>query len=172
MSEKNTVRLRELTLDDATTLSKLGNNINIFRYTSDSFPHPYTKEKAIEFINKAIKGENAVIFAIEWNGVYVGNTGLHFQTGLERKSVEIGYFIGEDYWGNGIASEAVKQICKYGFENLDINRIFAGVIEGNKGSMKVLERNGFELEGLYKKALLKLGEFKDNYRYGLLKKPD
>ena len=169
MLESNNVKLRKLTLDDADTLAHLGNNINIFQFTSDNFPHPFTKEKAIKFINKAIKGENETIFAIEWNGIYVGNTGLHYQTGLERKSVEVGYFIGEEYWGNGIATEAVKQICEYGFANLDINRIIAGVIEGNKGSMRVLEKNGFELEGIMKQALLKMGKFKDNYRYGLLK---
>lgn len=169
MLESNNIKLRKLTLEDADVLAHLGNNINVFRFTSDTFPHPYTKEKAIEFINKAIKGENEIIFAIEWKEKYVGNTGLHFQTGLERKSVELGYFIGEEYWGNGIATEAVKLICAYGFANLDINRIIAGVIEGNSSSMRVLEKNGFELEGIMKQALFKMGEFRDNYRYGLLK---
>ena len=113
--------------------------------------------------------EKAIIFAIEWNGTYVGNVGLHFRTGLERKSVEIGYFIGEEYWGNGIATEAVKLICQYGFENLDVNRIIAGVFAHNEGSKRVLEKCGFELEGIMKQALFKMGEFYDNYRYGLLK---
>lgn len=169
MLNNNSVTLRKLTLKDVDTLAHLGNNINIFRFTSDSFPYPYTKEKAVEFIKKAIKGENEVIFAIEWNGNYVGNTGLHFRTGLERKSVEIGYFIGEEYWGNGIATEAVKLICEYGFEHLDINRIIAGVFAHNEGSKRVLEKCGFELEGVMKKALFKMGDFYDNFRYALLK---
>lgn len=113
-----------------------------------------------------------MIFAIEWNGIHVGNIGLHFQTGLERKSVEIGYFIGEEYWGNGIATKAIGLMRNYGFATLDINRIMASVVGFNKASMKALENNGFEKEGVFKQALFKLGEFHDDHRYAKLKKPD
>ena len=67
----------------------------------------------------------------------MGNIGLHFQTGLERKFVEIGYFIGEEYWGNGIGTQAVSLMCDYGFQNLDITRIIGSVMDFNIGSMRV-----------------------------------
>ncbi len=172
ISEKGDIALFELTNEYASEMARLGDNPNIFRCVSDSFPSPYTKEKALEFIAMAKEKKKAHVFGVFWKGTFVGNIGLHFQSGLERKSVEIGYFIGEEYWGNGIATQAVSMMCEYGFNNLDINRIIGSVMDFNIGSMRVLEKCDFEKEGVFKQALIKLGKFHDDYRYAKLKKPD
>lgn len=166
---KGEIEICELTKDIAKEMARLGDNPNVFKCVSDSFPNPYTYEKALEFIAKAQEQKIGHIFGIYWKGTFVGNIGLHSQTGLERKSVEIGYFIGEEYWGNGIGTQAVSLMCDYGFQNLDINRIIGSVMDFNIGSMRVLEKCGFKKEGVFKQALIKLGEFHNDYRYGLLK---
>ncbi len=166
---KGDIELCELTNNIAKEMARLGDNPNVFKCVSDNFPNPYTHEKALEFIAKAHEQKIGHIFGIYWKGTFVGNIGLHFQTGLERKSVEIGYFIGEEYWGNGIATQGVSLMCNYGFQNLDINRIIGSVMDFNIGSMRVLEKCGFEKEGVFKQAIFKLGEYHDDYRYGLLK---
>jgi len=169
IAKNKNIILKDLDSTNAKELARLGNNPNVFKCVSDTFPNPYLEKDAQEFISKAISKKIGHIFAIEWNGNYVGNIGLHFKTGLEYKSVELGYFIGEEYWGNGIATEAVNLICNYGFENLEINRINASVMDFNIASIRVLEKCGFEKEGVLKKALFKLGDFYDDHRFGLLK---
>ena len=76
---------------------------------------------------------------------------MHQQTDIYARTAEIGYYVGEPYWGQGIASEAIGKMVQYGFEVLDIIRIYAGVFEHNKASMRVLEKNGFVFEGISRK---------------------
>jgi len=94
---------------------------------------------------------------------------LILQQDVYRKSVEIGYWLGEPFWGMGIATKAVGLIASHAFEDLGLMRIFAGVFEYNIGSMKVLERNGFQKEGIAKKAVFKSDKFWDEHRYYKLK---
>ena len=109
-------------------------------------------------------------FAIECDGKFCGVIGLILQKDVYRKSTELGYWVGEPYWGRGIATKAVARIVQYGFDELNLFRVFAGAFEYNVGSMKVLERNGFEKEGIAKKAVLKNEKFWDEHRYSKLKK--
>ena len=169
IDEQGDIALFELSEKYAQEMARLGDNPNIYKCVSDNFPTPYTIDKAKEFIELANSLSIGHIFAIEWKGAYAGNIGLHFKQGLERKSVELGYFIGEEYLGNGIATQAIKIICEYGLKHLDINRISASVMDFNLASMRALEKNGFEKEGVFKQALFKLGKFFDDHRYGKLK---
>ncbi len=104
-------------------------------------------------------------FAIEYSGQLCGGVGLIIQEDVYRKSAEIGYWVGEPYWGKGIASEAVTQLTEYGFNELNLLRIYAGVFDFNVGSMKVLEKNGFVKEGVFKNAVIKNGRICDEHRY-------
>jgi RimJ/RimL family protein N-acetyltransferase len=135
----------------------------------DAFPHPYTLEDAEKFIANSTKKQPTEIFAIEYKGEYVGNIGLHKATDVYRKSAEIGYFLGEPYWNKGIMSQAVQLICEYGFKNLDIVRIHTGVFEFNTASQKVLEKCGFQKEGVFKKAICKNDIMYDEIRFALVK---
>ena len=87
------------------------------------------------------------IFAIEYQGEYVGNISLSVGTDIYRKSAEIGYFIGEPFWNKGIMTKAVNLITEYGFEKLSIIRIYTGIFDYNKSSQRVLEKCGFEIYG-------------------------
>ena len=87
------------------------------------------------------------------------------QKDVYRESAEIGYWLGAPYWGKGIATKAVALVTHYGFETLRLNRIFTGVFSFNKASMRVLEKNGFTKEGIFKRAVVKNGITYDEHRY-------
>lgn len=84
---------------------------------------------------------------------------------MHRYSGEIGYWLGEPFWGNGYATQAVKLLTRFAFEDLNLIRIFAGVFESNLPSMKVLEKAGYHLEAVLKSSVCKSGKFLDQYLY-------
>jgi RimJ/RimL family protein N-acetyltransferase len=94
---------------------------------------------------------------------------LHPQADIHKKNAELGYWLAEPYWGKGIVSNAVKEIVTYGFENFDIDRIFARPFGTNIGSQKVLEKAGFILEGTFKNTLYKNGVYLDELIYAVRK---
>ena len=171
MSAKNmilksdNVLLREFKKTDIHTLAILANNKNVSNNLRDAFPSPYTISDAEEFINNCKEQNPTTTFAIEWNSEYVGNIGLIIGTDVYRKSAEIGYFIGEPFWNNGITSNAIKLITEYGFDVLELKRIFSGVFEYNIASMRVLEKNGYKKDGVFLKAIYKNGKFYNEHRY-------
>lgn len=152
-------------MSDTSQLAKLANNKNIFDNLRDSFPHPYGESDAELFINSTSQENPKQNFAIEYSGNLCGVIGLIIQNDVYSKSAEIGYWIGESFWGKGIATTAIKLITNYGFEDLKLTRIFAGVFESNKASMKALENNGYKKEGVFKKAVFKNANFLDEHRY-------
>ena len=159
------ITLREFCPDDKYRLVELANNPKVAVNLRDGFPNPYTLADAENFLEKIVKQESVLILAIEYNGEFVGNIGLHKGTDVYRKSAEIGYFLGEPYWNMGIMTKAVNLICDYGFENLDIIRIHAGIFEFNPASMRVLEKCGFKREAVFEKAIIKQGKIYDEIRY-------
>ena len=133
-------------------------------------PFPYTEDNANDFI-KYCQGENPqYTFAIEYNGEFVGTIGLVRQTDIYKLTAEIGYWIGEPYWGMGIATKAVQLITEYGFNELGLVRIYTGVFAFNKASQRVLEKVGFKLECIFEKSVYKNDRIYDEYRYGLINK--
>jgi len=157
--------LRAFTEDDIPKLAILANNKKISNNLRDAFPHPYSLQDAKNFINSCLNENPTTTFAIEWKGNYVGNIGLFLGKDVYRKSAEVGYFIGEPYWNKGIASKAVELITDYGFKNLNLVRIFSGVFEFNIASMKVMEKNGYKKDAVFKKAVFKNGKIWDEHRY-------
>jgi len=162
------VTLRPLNLSDKTQIAQLANNKKIWDNVRDAFGHPYTEKNAEEFIEMQSKSETEKVFAIDFHGKLCGLVGLILQKDIYRKSAEIGYWIGEPFWGKGIATKAVELITQYAFDELKLIRIFAGAFEYNVGSMKVLEKNGFQKESVSKKAVFKNDKFWDEHRYALL----
>ena len=159
------ITLREFNSEDKYRLVELANNPKISINLRDGFPNPYTLADAENFLEKYAKLESSQIFAIEFNGVYVGNIGLHKGTDVYRKSAEIGYFLGEPYWNLGIMTQAINLICDFGFKTMDIVRIHAGIFEFNPASMRVLEKCGFKREAVSEKAIFKKGKFYNEIRY-------
>jgi len=160
------VRIRPLRYADRERLAKLANNKKIWLNVRDMFPHPYTIEDAEKFIDTVKQRDPQVTFAIEYDFKFVGAIGLVLQQDVYRFSAEIGYWMGEPYWGKGIATQAVSLLSKYAFEELNMEKLFAGVFEGNVGSKKVLLKCGFQQEGIAKKAIFKNKKFMDELRFG------
>jgi len=163
------IKLRKLFPDDKYRLAELANNKKISINMRDAFPHPYTLEDAEKFITASNGKDPQEVFAIEYNGEYVGNIGLHKANDVYRKSAEIGYFLGEPFWNKGIMTKVVELICEYGFRELDIVRIHTGVFEYNKASRRVLTKCGFVKEGVFKSALYRNGKIYDEIRFARIK---
>lgn len=166
----HSILLREFRKKDAKDILRLANNINIAKNLRDGFPYPYTLKDAHRFIKNATGQNPPCHFAIEYQGEYVGNIGLAVGEDVYRQSAEIGYFIGEPYWGNGFATRAVKLLVNYAFTQLKILRIHTGVYDYNDASMKVLEKCGFKKEGIFEKAITKYDNIYDEHRYALINK--
>ncbi len=159
--------LRPWSLNDLDSLVSNANNYNIARFLTDGFPHPYTRQHGIDFIAMATKDDPIHIFAIEVNGQAVGGIGIHPQSDIMKKNAELGYWLGEDYWGNGIITNAIVQMIDFGFKTYDITRIYARPFGTNLASQRVLEKTGFKLEAKIEKNLYKNGEVLDELIYAV-----
>jgi RimJ/RimL family protein N-acetyltransferase len=164
------VVLRELRKDDIQKLVDYANNEKVSINLRDGFPSPYTVADATKFIDMANSQNPKTIFAIDYQGNYVGNISLSLGTDVYRKSAEIGYFIGEPFWNKGIMTKAVNLITDYGFEQLGIIRIYTGIFEYNKSSQRVLEKCGFIKKAVFQKAICKNDKIYDEIRYAKIKR--
>jgi [ribosomal protein S5]-alanine N-acetyltransferase len=164
------VRLRPWTREDVNTLVSLADNVKIANFMTDQFPFPYTINRGMEFIEMASRYEPTNILAIEYKGAISGSIGIHPQQDIMRKNAELGYWLGEPYWGKGITTKAVIKMVEYGFRNFDIERIFARPFGTNIASQKVLTKAGFILEGRFERTILKNGVMLDELIYAIRKK--
>lgn len=145
----------------------LADNKNIARNLRDDFPNPYTKADAERYIAEALGSEREISRAVEFGGELAGCVSLILDDELILKSAEIGCWIGEKYWRRGIATAAAAAMCGFGFENLGLDRIYAGVFENNLAAAKVLVKIGFKFEGRLEGAVCKGGELLDAFLYGI-----
>ncbi len=157
--------VRSWRLDDAESLVRFANNRNIARHLRDSFPHPYTSEDADDWIEIAGAQQPEVNFAITVDGVAVGGIGFEFNCDVFRKTGEIGYWLGEPFWGRGIATEAVRALTTWAFETLPFKRIYAGVFSSNPASMRVLDKAGYKREACLHHNIYKDGRLLDEVVY-------
>lgn len=162
--------LREWKLSDARNLASAINNTKILDNLRD-IPYPYTEQDGKDFITAMLSADknSTFAFAIEVDGKAVGSIAVFRQNNIHFRTAELGYYIAEEYWGKGIMTEAVKQICKYVFDNSDIMRIYAEPFADNIGSCRVLEKAGFQFEGLLRANAVKNGVIKDNKMYAIIK---
>ena len=164
------VNLRRWQLSDASRLCELANNENIARYMRDAFPSPYTQEDALAFIHKTQTDPHFNhVRAIDYENRPVGSIGIFQDMDIYRFNYEIGYWLGEAYWGQGIMSAALQQMVAYAFSETEAHRLYAGVFEHNKGSARILEKNGFRLVGVAEKKVYKQGEFLNEFLYERIK---
>lgn len=161
--------LRNWQIEDLDNLVGFANNMHIARNMTDSFPYPYTEEKGKAFIAFATGELPNRILAIDIDRLACGSIGLHPQQDIQRKNAELGYWLAEPYWGNGIMSRAITQMVAYGFKHWDINRIFARPFGTNLASQRALEKAGFILEGRFEKTFFKNEVFVDELIYAIRK---
>ena len=162
-------RLRPWKPGDEESLVRHANNRVIWRNLRDAFPHPYTLANAQHWIRSANPATPVTNFAIVVDGTAVGGIGLVLKDDVFRRSAEIGYWLGEEYWGRGIVTEAVRAVTDYAFAAFDLCRVYAGVFEWNPASMRVLEKAGYEYECRMRKSVFKDGEIIDELIYAIVR---
>src|SRR5574344_1270333 len=162
-------KLRAWQLSDIDSLTKYANNPNIAKWLTDQFPYPYDKQAAETYIKMVANDHPQKVFAIEIDGEAVGSIGIFPQTDIHQKSAEIGYWLSEDYWHQGIMPRAVNEIVAYGFLTFDMVRIYALPLSTNKDSLRVFEKSLSTLEARLTNALYKQDSFLDEYIYSKLK---
>ena len=163
------VELKNYTLNFAEKFAEYKNNPTVLNNGYDKTPNPFTLKDAVEFINIQLEKEKPERFFIFWDGEFAGEIGMTIKEDVFRLNAEIGYFVAEPFWGKGIATEAIRLMTNYIFENFETIRIVAGVFGFNKASMKALEKNGYYLESTRKNAVIKNGEIIDDYVWIKLK---
>lgn len=150
---------------DAASLVHHANNLNVARNLRDRFPHPYTASDAKHFLKHASAAEDPSNLAIDVDGVAVGAVGYVPGHDVERFSAEIGYWLGEELWGRGIATEAVQLVTQHAFTELNFLRLFALPFAENPASARVLEKAGYLREAVLRCSAVKFGVPRDQWLY-------
>lgn len=166
-----TYKIRKWKLSDAKDLAIALSNRKIQDNLRDGLPYPYTEQDGADYISDMLSADEneTFAFAITIDGKAVGSIGVFRQGNIHKQTAELGYYISEEYWGRGIMTEAVKQICQYVFSESDIIRIYAEPFAYNAASCKVLEKAGFQYEGTLRRNAVKNGKVIDMKMYSLLK---
>jgi [ribosomal protein S5]-alanine N-acetyltransferase len=161
-------RVRRWRMSDADALVRHANNIRVAQQLRDRFPHPYTRRHAIDFLRFSTSPSDPANLAIEVDGEAVGAVGYVAGTDVERYSAEIGYWLGEPYWGRGIVTEAVILVTGHVFQALNMLRLYALPFADNTGSMRVLEKAGYVREARLRSSSVKYGVPRDQWLYATI----
>lgn len=186
----NNIAVRRYQLSDAPSLAHHGNNKKIWNNLRNRMPQPYTEEAAQWWINHTNDPANCVKsgpwtaetgsqgpllptnYTITHNGIAIGSIGFEANPSNEvyAHTAEIGYWLGEEYWGQGIMGTVAPAFVEWVFETFEIVvRIEAGVYDRNKGSQRVLQKAGFVVEGWRRCRYVKNGIVGDEMMHGLVR---
>lgn len=159
--------IRKWKMTDASNLAEMLNNKKILDNLRDGLPYPYTTKDAEDYIQAMLSADQTktFAFAITVGDKLVGSIGVFRCENIHFRTAEMGYYIGEHYWGKGLGTSAVMQVCDYVFEHTDIIRIFAEPFAYNAASCRVLEKAGFQFEGLLRSNAVKNGNVLDMKMY-------
>jgi ribosomal-protein-alanine N-acetyltransferase len=147
--------IRSYQPSDAKSLAKYANNRKIWLNLRDGFPYPYTINDAEDFIDTALNKNPETYFAICTRSEAIGGIGYSLHTDVERLSAEIGYWLGEPFWGKGIVTDALIAVTQYAINTHGLYRVYAVPYETNKASFCVLEKAGYQMEGRMRKSAIK-----------------
>ncbi len=162
-------QIRSWRPEDEDTVVKYANNRRVWINMRDVFPHPYEKKDAREWIQSATHQIPETHFAIASAREAIGGIGLRLQEDVHRRSAEVGYWLGEPFWGRGIATTALSALTEFAFGHFDLVRIYATTFEWNPASARVLEKAGYQYEGRLRKNVTKDGNTIDQFLYGLVR---
>jgi ribosomal-protein-alanine N-acetyltransferase len=166
-----TCQIRTWRAFDLASLVENANSPNVWMNLRDQFPYPYTKRDGKTFLRHMRERRPETVFAIAVDGKAIGAIGFVLQKDVDRVSAEVGYWLGEAYWGHGIASEALGAITRYAIDTHGLTRVFAVPFAYNKASCRVLEKNGYVLEGCLRRSAIKNGEVVDQFQYAFIADP-
>jgi [ribosomal protein S5]-alanine N-acetyltransferase len=188
MSGAEQIALRPWRRSDIPSLVRYANNRKIWLNLRDIFPHPYTQIEAERWITICESNQGPTTsFAIELQGEAIGGISFRLLDDVNCKTGVIGYWLGEPFWGRGIATAALKQTTAYAFQTTFVNahvadslarlrsappsveRLEATVFEWNPASARVLEKAGYVLEGRLRRSIFKDGRLADSLLYARLR---
>ncbi len=165
------IYLSEVSQYDKYALVEFLNDKDIYDHTL-LIPYPYRMKDAESWLQDVIQEERLkgrqtfwAIRSQQENGKLIGGLGMHCKYGRKSHKDEIGYWLAKPYWGQGIMTAVVEKFCDYAFLNLDLIRVEAPVFIFNKGSARVLEKAGFEMEGVMRKCYMKDDQIFDGKLY-------
>ena len=161
--------MRPFVREDAAAIARYANNRAVWITLRDRFPHPYTLEDAVAFLAVATTQQPTGDFAIATADEAIGGIGLQRQSDVHRLSAEIGYWLGEPYWGRGIATRAVRAMTDLAFATTSLERLYACVFATNPASARVLTNAGYRFEGRLHRAVVKDGRILDQLVYAALR---
>ena len=159
--------LRSLRNTDVPSFARHANNPLVSRNLTDGFPYPYTRDHAKAVIQKSMAADGPIILCIDVGGKAVGAIGVHPQSDINRLNGELGYWLAQELWGKGIATEAVRQMVPLAFERLPIERIYARPFGSNLASQRVLQKAGFAFEAHLRGTLIKGDRVEDELIYAV-----
>lgn len=163
------VGIRSWQEEDAGSLAQLANDRRIWLNLRDAFPHPYGIADGRAFIQMALQMKPQTYFAIEAGGQLAGGIGYTLRTDVERIGAEVGYWIGAPFWGQGVATSALRLVTAHAFgTHSELRRLYALPFATNLASARVLEKAGYTLEGILRKSALKDGKVLDQRMYSIL----
>ncbi len=162
-------RIRDWVDGDAQSVARYANNRNIARWLRDAFPCPYTSSDAQAFLSVVAVQEVRTTFALATAEEAIGGIGLQFGADIHRFTAELGYWLGEPFWGRGIMTDAVRLFTGWAFESFAIHRIHAQPFTSNRASVRVLEKAGFQREGCLRASAFKEGRIMDQFLYARIK---
>ena len=160
--------LRPWTPADKASLIANANNRNVWRNLADVFPHPYTEADADAWFRVAGSPDRSIKLAIELDGIAIGGIGARAGEGIFVRSAHFGYWLGEPYWGRGLATAAGRALLEHLKADGRFVRLEAPVFEWNPSSMRVLEKLGFERVAVLRKSVSKDGQLIDSVLYSCL----
>lgn len=164
--ETERLALRPWRATDEEALVRHANNRRVSINLRDHFPFPYTREHAREWIGRSLAAPSPQTnLVIEHAGELIGAIGLVPQADVSRFTAEIGYWLGEAFWGRGFATEALRGFTDYAFERFSFERLEAWVFSSNPPSRRVLEKAGYEYEATLRRSAFKDGRFLDCHVY-------
>ncbi|MCK5449556.1 GNAT family N-acetyltransferase [Candidatus Pacearchaeota archaeon] len=164
------VEIRKPKLSDAKALKGLINNKELLKQLCD-YPYPCPLKRMEKDVEDGIKGwktKKSFSFTILVDGEIAGSIILE-NPSKDKGRYDLGFFVGRKFWSKGIATEAIKQIVKFGFDKLKLYRIQADNDSDNLASGRAMERAGFKLEGVLKKIQKKKTKFIDLHMWGITK---
>jgi [ribosomal protein S5]-alanine N-acetyltransferase len=164
----STCEVRSWRAADASSLARHANSRKIWINLRDRFPHPYTDKDARTFLRGLQQSSQETFFAIAVDGAAAGGIGFLIQPDVERVSAEIGYWLGEAFWGRGIATEALTAVTRYAMKEHGLTRLFALPFANNAASCRVLEKSGYTLEGRLRRSAIKDGVILDQLQYACI----
>jgi ribosomal-protein-alanine N-acetyltransferase len=161
--------IRSWQVSDAESLQRHADNRNVSKQLRDRFPYPYGIEQARLFLDFIARQSTPTVWAIDVDGEAVGGIGIERDTDVERVSAEIGYWLGERFWGRGIATEALKAVTAEAFTRFDLTRLYAVPFADHTASVRVLEKAGYVREGHLRRSAIKDGKIRDQFLFAAYK---